>query len=83
LGRLGKQAVQIDPTLEPLVEGIVDLTKYAWLLRYPGDPVGPTAEVHRTRWAEHGGFRLRSWRGCRTTPTHHRHEAISPGERLA
>jgi len=44
LGRLGKQAVQIDPTLEPLVEGIVDLTKYAWLFRYPGDPVGPTAE---------------------------------------
>jgi len=42
LGKLGTQLVEIDPTLEPLVERIVDLTKFAWMFRYPGDPVEPT-----------------------------------------
>src|SRR3954468_18583613 len=44
LGSLGSQAVQLDPTLEPLVERIVDLSKYAWMFRYPGDPVEPTGD---------------------------------------
>jgi HEPN domain-containing protein len=44
LGKLGNQAVQIEPTLETLVEGVVDLTKYAWMFRYPGDPAEPSAE---------------------------------------
>ena len=44
LGKLGNKAVQLDPSMERIVEEIVDLTKYAWLFRYPGDPVEPTAE---------------------------------------
>ena len=44
LGKLGKQAVEFDITLDPLVEQVVDLTKYAWMFRYPGDPVVLTAE---------------------------------------
>jgi HEPN domain-containing protein len=44
LGKLGKQAVEFDTTLDPLVEQVVDLTKYAWVFRYPGDPAVPTAE---------------------------------------
>ena len=35
--------MKIDPTLDALVEQIVDLSKYAWLFRYPGDPVEPTS----------------------------------------
>jgi HEPN domain-containing protein len=42
LGKLGTQIVEIDHTIEPLVERIVDLTKFAWMFRYPGDPVEPT-----------------------------------------
>jgi HEPN domain-containing protein len=44
LGKLGNQAVQIDPSLELLVDRIVDLSKYAWLFRYPGDPIEPSHE---------------------------------------
>ena len=44
LGKLGSQAIRIDPTLDSLVEQIVDLTKFAWLFRYPGDPTEPTVE---------------------------------------
>jgi HEPN domain-containing protein len=44
LGKLGNQAVQLDPSLEQLVDRIVDLSKYAWIFRYPGDPVQPTNE---------------------------------------
>jgi HEPN domain-containing protein len=43
LGKLGKQAVALDASIEPLVDAIVDLTKYAWMFRYPGDPIAPTA----------------------------------------
>lgn len=42
LGKLGSQAVEIDATLEPLVDRIVDLSKYAWAFRYPGDQPEPT-----------------------------------------
>lgn len=46
LGRLGKQAVELDPTLE--------FTKYAWMFRYPGDVDEPsvtdaTAVLHKAR----------------------------------
>ncbi|HLH18242.1 MAG TPA: HEPN domain-containing protein [Bryobacteraceae bacterium] len=44
LGKLGASAVQFDATLEPLVDRVVDLSKYAWMFRYPGDPVEPTLE---------------------------------------
>ena len=42
LGKLGSRMMEIDPTLEPLIERVVDLTKFAWIFRYPGDPVEPT-----------------------------------------
>ena len=35
LGRLGKQAVELDQTLEPLIDEVVEFTKYAWMFRYP------------------------------------------------
>jgi HEPN domain-containing protein len=41
LGKLGTQAVQIDPSLEEFVVSVVDLSKYAWIFRYPGEPVEP------------------------------------------
>ncbi len=47
LGKLGAQVVALDPGLDPLVESIVELSKYAWLFRYPGDPVEPTVEEAR------------------------------------
>jgi HEPN domain-containing protein len=42
LGKLGKQAVELDPTLEPLIDEVVELTKYAWMFRYPGDVDEPS-----------------------------------------
>ena len=47
LGRLGNQAAQLDPSLEQLVDRIVDLSKYAWMFRYPGDPIEPSTEEAR------------------------------------
>ena len=54
LGKLGKQAVELDQTLESLVDGIVEFTKYAWMFRYPGDVDEPSvveavAVLHRVR----------------------------------
>jgi hypothetical protein len=43
LGKLGKQAVELDQTLEPLVDDVVEFTKYVWLFRYPGDVEEPSA----------------------------------------
>lgn len=37
LGKLGKQAVELDQTLEPFIDEVVEFTKYAWIFRYPGD----------------------------------------------
>lgn len=42
LGRLGKQAVDLDPTLEQRIDEVVEFTKYAWLFRYPGDVDEPS-----------------------------------------
>lgn len=47
LGRLGNQAAQLDPSLEELVDRIVDLSKYAWTFRYPGDAIEPSTEEAR------------------------------------
>ena len=54
LGKLGKQAVELDPTLEPLIDEVVEFTKYAWMFRYPGDIDEPSvtdavAVLHRVR----------------------------------
>ncbi|MBZ5619659.1 MAG: HEPN domain-containing protein [Acidobacteriia bacterium] len=54
LGKLGKQAVEQDQTLEPLVDEVVEFTKYAWMFRYPGDVEVPSvvetvAVLHRVR----------------------------------
>ena len=47
LGRWGNQAAQLDPSLEELVDRIVDLSKYAWMFRYPGDPIEPSSDEAR------------------------------------
>jgi hypothetical protein len=44
---LGNQAAQLDPSLEELVDRIVDLSKNAWMFRYPGDPIEPSTEEAR------------------------------------
>ena len=44
LGRLGSLAIQPDSTMETLVDRVVDLSKYAWMFRYPGDPVAPSVD---------------------------------------
>jgi HEPN domain-containing protein len=45
LGRLGKEAVSLDPSLELLIELVVDLTQYAWVFRYPGEPLELSLEA--------------------------------------
>jgi HEPN domain-containing protein len=42
LGRLGNQAVGLDQRLEPFIDEIVELTKYAWIFRYPGEVDQPS-----------------------------------------
>jgi HEPN domain-containing protein len=44
LGRLGSQVVQLDSTMDEPLDRVVDLSKYAWMFRYPGDPVPPTSQ---------------------------------------
>lgn len=44
LEELGEQCLGIDPTLRPLVDKAVPLTKYAWKFRYPGEPEEPTRQ---------------------------------------
>lgn len=44
LSELGRQAVSIDASLEPVVRGAEILTAYAWVFRYPGDIEEPTQE---------------------------------------
>lgn len=34
----------MDPTLDPVVDKAVPLTKYVWKFRYPGDPEKPTGQ---------------------------------------
>jgi hypothetical protein len=42
LGKLGKQAIELDPTLAPLIDEVAEFTKYAWMFRYPGDVDEPS-----------------------------------------
>jgi HEPN domain-containing protein len=44
LGRLGKQAFELDSAIENLIEEIVEFTKYAWMFRYPGDVEEPSVD---------------------------------------
>lgn len=44
LEELGEQCQQFDPTLRPVIDIAVPLTKYAWKYRYPGDPAEPLRE---------------------------------------
>lgn len=44
LEEIGEQCLRIDPTLRPLVDRSVPLTKYSWKYRYPGEPEEPTRE---------------------------------------
>jgi len=40
--------LDIDPSLQPVVDAAVPLTEYAWRFRYPGEEIPPThAEVAR------------------------------------
>ena len=42
LGRLGKQAVDLDQTLEKFIDEVVEFTKYEWMFRYPGSADEPS-----------------------------------------
>ncbi|MFA5112582.1 MAG: HEPN domain-containing protein [Desulfobaccales bacterium] len=42
LEELGEQCLDLDATLNELVDRAVPLTEYAWKFRYPGDPEEPS-----------------------------------------
>lgn len=42
LEEVGRQCVEIDANLRPLVDSVVPLTQYAWEYRYPSEPEEPT-----------------------------------------
>lgn len=44
LRELGKACADIDPTLAALAERAEDLTQFAWIFRYPGEPEEPSRE---------------------------------------
>jgi HEPN domain-containing protein len=41
---IGEQCLRIDPSLRPLVDQAVPLSKYAWMFRYPGEADEPSRE---------------------------------------
>ena len=41
LEELGRQCVQVDPTLAAVAQQAAPLTEYAWKFRYPGDTHEP------------------------------------------
>lgn len=45
--RLADTNSWLDETLESVIERVVDLSKYAWLFRYPGEANEPTTEEAR------------------------------------
>jgi len=47
LSEIGKQCLQVDPTLAELLQRTTSLTKYAVRFRYPGAPYQPTPEEAR------------------------------------
>ena len=44
LEEIGEQCLDLDPTLQDLINRAVPLTEYAWKFRYPGDPDEPSRE---------------------------------------
>jgi len=44
LEEIGEQCLDKDITLKPFVDRAAPLTEYAWLFRYPGEPVEPSEE---------------------------------------
>jgi HEPN domain-containing protein len=44
LWELGEACVALDSSLQPLAERAEDLTQFAWLFRYPGEPEEPALE---------------------------------------
>jgi HEPN domain-containing protein len=44
LEEIGEQCLDKDITLKVFVDRAVPLTEYAWLFRYPGEPVEPSEE---------------------------------------
>jgi len=42
--RFGEQCLEIDSTLQEVIDQAVPLTEYAWKFRYPGEPYQPTAD---------------------------------------
>ncbi len=44
LRELGEACVALDSSLQPLAERAEDLTQFAWLFRYPGEPEEPAQE---------------------------------------
>lgn len=44
LEEIGEQCLDIDRTLQNVVDRAVPLTEYAWKFRYPGDPEEPSRE---------------------------------------
>ena len=48
LNELGLQCAQVEPSLEPLCRRVAQLTAYAWIFRYPGQPGEPTMDEARS-----------------------------------
>ena len=44
LEELGEQCLDLNATLQDLVDRAIPLTQYAWGFRYPGDPEEPPLE---------------------------------------
>ena len=44
LEELGRQCIEIDQTLQSLIDQAVPLSEYAWKFRYPGDEELPTED---------------------------------------
>ncbi len=47
LDELGITVVVLDSTLAEVVDGVKDLTPYAWRFRYPGAPLAPVEDETR------------------------------------
>ena len=47
LAEIGRQVIALDPAFEGLSKRAIDLSVYAWVFRYPGDPDEPTAAEGR------------------------------------
>jgi len=48
LEELGEACLKLDGSLQSLIDQSVPLTEYAWLFRYPGEPLVPTEEEARS-----------------------------------